>query len=60
MKLYDVPYGTKIQLRDNHGNSLILLFHYIDGAYGYCTDKNDRPQCFAVWSDVEIADGEAA
>lgn len=55
MKLYVVPYGTNIRLRDEDGNTLVLKFHYIDGGYGYCTDKNDRSQYIAMWSDVEIA-----
>ena len=82
MKLYDVPYGTNIRLRDDEGNALELKFHYIDGSYSYCTDKegnaldlkfhyldgmfayctdkNGNPQHIALWTDVEITDGEPA
>lgn len=60
MKLYDVPYNTNIRLRDEEGNVLDLKFHYIDGAYSYCTDENGNPIYIAMWTDVEIADGEAA
>ena len=60
MKLYAAPYGTNIRLQDEEGNTLDLKFHYLDGAYGYCTDKNGNPQHIALWADVEITDGEAA
>lgn len=58
MKLYDVPYGTNIRLRDDEGNALDLKFHYIDGSYSYCTDKEGNPQHVAMWADVEITDEE--
>ena len=58
MKLYDLPYGTDFQLRDEDGNALRLRFHYIDGAYSYCTDKDGNSHHIAVWSDVEIVDEE--
>lgn len=56
MKLYDVPYGTNIRLRDDEGNALDLKFHYIDGLYSYCTDKEGNPQHVAMWADVEVID----
>jgi hypothetical protein len=58
MKLYVVPYNSDIQLRDADGNTLNLRFHYLDGTYGYCTDKNNNPVHIALWSDVEVLDGQ--
>lgn len=54
MKLYDLPYGTDFQLRDEDGNALRLRFHYIDGSYAYCTDKSNNPVHIAMWTDVEV------
>ena len=60
MKLYSVPYGSNILLRDEDGNTLSLRLHYLDGAYGYCTDKQDNLIHIALWTDVEIDDGASA
>ena len=60
MKLYDVPYGTNIRLQDDDGNTLDLKFHYLDGAYSYCTDKDGNVQHVVLWAEVEIVDGEPA
>lgn len=54
MKLYSVPYNSDIQLRDDDGNTLNLRFHYLDGAYGYCTDKDNNPVHVVLWADVEM------
>lgn len=54
MKLYAVPYDSDIKLQDEDGNALVLRFHYLDGAYGYCTDKHNNPIHVALWADVEI------
>lgn len=56
MKLYDLPYGTKVQLKDKEGNTLDLTFHYIDGSSAYCVDNDGNPIHVAMWADVEVID----
>lgn len=56
MKLYEVPNGSKIILSDKDGNTLKLTFHYIDGAYSYCTNDAGVIVNIGSWVDVEIAE----
>lgn len=54
MKLYEVPRGTDIVLRDEEGNELRLKYHKIDGAYAQCTDQKNNMVLIAAWVEVSI------
>lgn len=60
MKLYAVPYGTNVRIRDADNNTLRVKFHYVDGMYTYCTDAQGNVINLALWADVEIDDGHPA
>jgi len=49
MKLYDVPRNSRIRFGDAQ-----LLFHYIDGMYSLCTEKEGNDVHPAAWTEVEI------
>lgn len=54
MKLYEVPFGTKIRLRDAEGNLLIFTFEKLDGMFAVCRDEQGNVDTFAAWANVEI------
>ena len=54
MKLYDVPSGTRIVVRDEDGNALRLTFHHLDGMFSYCTDDNGNVVHVAAAAEVEL------
>jgi len=63
MKLYDVPYNTRIRVLADIATPIasldveeddVLMFHHIDGMYSFCTDKNHNPVHLVAWAEVEI------
>lgn len=54
MKLYDVPRGTRIVVRDEEGNALRLTFHHLDGMFSYCEDDHGNVVHVAAAAEVEL------
>lgn len=54
MKLYDVPRGMRVVVRDNHGNEIRLVFDHIAGAIAMCLLGNGTPVGISAWTEVEL------
>lgn len=53
-KLYEVPAGSRIRVKEKNLSNEVYKFFNLDGMYSYCTDKDDKVIHLAAWTDVEI------
>ena len=55
-KLYELPRSTYFRLADEElRNNEVYFFDHIDGAYSYCTDKNNQVIHFGCGTLVVLA-----